>query len=297
MTMPDGKCSVCTSIAEWRTAQALGGYARSTLDMVMESHFRQRDLAYSTIPVLQPARQSGFVGAAWREIAPSLIGDDDDCARGQRLKRAEIKWEFEPNEVRYSDEQSFASAAVLARGDYDGDGWEDWVVWRSGGYQQGSLRYFDELLFTRRPGGRVVDISPRLLLGMPSTEDLAKHRSEIAASFGLPEGAEIVLKGTLECDDRPLEIEMRLTLLDGFITGSYRYAHTGKPIPVEGTLGAMRRMELAEYALDEQPNAHFGLEWEVRDGALHVKGYWCEAIQTHDVELAGALPVGKRAGP
>jgi hypothetical protein len=202
-----------------------------------------------------------------------------------------VKWELEPNRCSYENEDEFEISRVLARGDYDGDGSEDLLVFNAGGYKHGSLRFFNERLFTRRPSGRMVETSARLLDAVNDPATIAKHRRDLANSFGLPEKVPIKLEGQLGDDDHAARIEAELVFVDGFVSGTYQYSRIGKPIPVEGTLGTLSRIEFAEFALDEQPNARFRLTWKVEGDQLVLEGWWTEAIQRQDVRLAG--PLGK----
>ena len=290
MTMPDGSIRECKTVAEWLGARSKGGYAASTLDMAMESHFDERLLAYSVLPHLLPAKVGGFESSAWSRDAKHLVTADDNCVSGSRVKPAEVKWEFEPNRCFYEDESEFECARVLARGDYDGDGSLDLVVSTGGGYQQGSLRHYGTRLFTRRPSGRIVETSARLLDGMPDEDAIKEHRLGLAASFGLPEGIPIKLSGTLGAGDRTLLIDAEITINDGFVTGSYQYRKIGKPISIEGTLGVNQGIYIAEYALDEQPNARFALSWKRDSDRLLLQGHWWEAMETSEVKLEGVLP-------
>ena len=296
MTMPDDSTRSCATLAEWRAAHDLGGYAMSKIEMSKEIQFLERDLAYSVIPHLEPARHSGFAGMPWDKLAQKLVQEDDGCQKGKRVEENSVKWEFEPNVVWYSNETTFERVKLLARGDYDGDGWEDLIAMSSGGYTQGSGRFYSVRMFSCRESGRVINTSSRLVLGLPSKAQSALHRSRLASSCGLPEDTEILLKGSLQTNERPLDIEMRIRLKDGFVTGSYEYAHIGKPIPVEGTLGTDAQLALAEFALGEQPNGVFSLSWSVDARKLELSGLWHESLEGQRVRLEGSLPSPAEGG-
>ena len=289
MTMPDNSIRECRTVSEWLDARTKGGYAHTTVAMVMESHFSERLAAYSVIPHLLPATRSRFKPEEWSHDARHLISSDDKCLHGKRLTYSEVKWELEPNRCSYENEDEFEISRVLARGDYDGDGSEDLLVFNAGGYKHGSLRFFNTRLFTRRPSGRMVETSARLLDAVNDPATIAKHRRDLANSFGLPEKVPIKLEGQLGDDDHAARIEAELVFVDGFVSGTYQYSRIGKPIPVEGTLGTLNRIEFAEFALDEQPNARFRLTWKVEGDQLVLEGWWTEAIQCQDVRLAGPL--------
>ncbi len=289
MTMPDKTLRECTTVAEWLAARSQGGYAYTTVDMSMESHFIQRELAYSAIPHLLAAKSSGFDPEEWSRDVRMLISADDECVRGKRRTHAEVEWEFGPNEGSYTNPDEYEWVQVLARGDYDGDGSLDLVVAGGDGSLHGTMRGYSQRLFTRRASGRVVDISARLLDDMPDASAVATLRRDLAASYGLPEGVPLKLQGHMKIDERDIAIEAEIVLTDGFVTGTYQYSRIGTPIEIEGTLGTGQVITLAEYALDEQPNAWFGLKWKKDGDDLVLEGHWHEAMESNAVMLRGPL--------
>lgn len=293
MTMPDNSIRECRTVSEWLDARTKGGYAHTTVAMVMESHFSERLAAYAVIPHLLPSTRSGFKAEDWSHDARFLINSDDKCYRGKRFKFTEVTWELEPNLCSYENEDEYEAARILARGDYDGDGSEDLLVSIGGGYKQGTLRHYENCLFTRRPSLRVVDISARLLDDVADAAAMTKHRRDLANSFGLPEGVPIKLNGQIGKGEKAAPIEAEFVFVDGFVMGNYQYRSIGKPIPVEGTLGAGSQACFAEYALDEQPNGRFRLKWKVEGDQLVLEGWWTEAIECQDVRLAGPLRKSK----
>lgn len=330
MTLPNGTRFECRTVEEWHTARREGGYAHSTLDMSMESHFIERALAFGAIPCLDPAQRSGFDPARWHEQARHLIALDDACAGGVRLARRSAagddhgavkagaaadaargvaspapgnaeatSWTIEPAKVSFEDAAAGAWARVLARGDYDGDGWEDLVVFAGGFSKEGSLRHYRSELHTCRASGRVIDTTVRLLDGMPSRADLARHRLALESSFGLPEDSPIGLTGFMKSGDRTLAISASLVVSDGFVTGTYRYEGGSGPIPLEGALGPGGALTLAEFALGDQPNARFTLSWRRAGSAIAIEGLWRESSEGNRVTMTGALsPLGAQpAGP
>jgi len=330
MTLPNGTRLECRTVEEWHTARREGGYAHSTLDLSMESHFIERALAFGAIPCLDPAQRSGFDPARWHEQARHLIALDDACEGGVRLARRSAagddhgavkadaaadaargdaasapgnaeatSWTIEPAKVSFEDAAEGAWARVLARGDYDGDGWEDLVVSAGGFSKEGSLRHYRAELHTCRASGRVIDTTVRLLDGMPSRAELARHRLALESSFGLPEDSPIGLAGFMKIGDRTLAISASLVVSDGFVTGTYRSEGGSGPIPLEGTLGPGGVLTLAEFALGDQPNARFTLSWRRAGSELLFEGVWRESTEGNRVTMTGALsPVGAQpAGP
>jgi len=295
MTMPNESKVGCATVAEWFAAIEKGGYAYSTYDITMESHFIERSIAYSAIPLLLPATRTGFKNDEWSTDVKQIIAVDDRCGDGKRLARRERVWEIEPHSGAYHDEEEWEHVRVLAKGDYDGDGWQDLVIAAGAGYTKGTLRYYTPQLVTRRGSDRIIDTSARLLDGQPSVAEIKRHRAALAESYGLPEGIPFVLRGTMKLLERTVTLEAELSFSDGFVTGWYRYSHIGTRIPLEGTMGSDQSIVLQEYALDElQPNAIFRLKWKRTGDSLSVTGHWTEFIESKDVELTGSLGKTKK---
>lgn len=290
MTLPDDSKRECATVAEWNDARARQGYAATTFDLTMQSHFIERHLAYTSIPHLLPAKRSGFAKQEWESVARSLVTADDDCSNGARVARDASKWDLSESLVDYADEEQRASARVLARGDYDADGWQDLVVSTTYHLQHGSLRNYEARLYCCRSSGRVIDASGRLLDGRPSADDVARHRAALASSFGLPERVPIRLEGTIEGDPEPLPIEVELTFDEGFVTGTCTRRSTGEAVPIEGTLGRDGALSIEEFALDNEPSGRFVLAWRREGDKILIDGSWSESMEALDVQLSGRLP-------
>ena len=149
------------------------------------------------IPInhLQPSSRSGFFGKPWSEYAADFLDEDDDWQEDGKVHHAgghilHGKWsvDFECDE---DNKDCFyqESATVLARGDYDGDGWEDKIVSTDKMSKSGSGRSYCRRLFTRRQSGRVFDTSNRLLLDRAlSPAMMIEMRAQLKQGFGVPQG-------------------------------------------------------------------------------------------------------------
>lgn len=290
MTMPDGSAHICRTIEDWHGARSRGGEAHSTLEMSMESHFIERAAAYAAIAHLVDAPRSGFVAERWPEWSRHLISCDDDCSSRTRVVPDGVRWTLEPNRVAYEDNDRGATARLLARGDLDGDGWEDLLVSIGEYARHGSLRTSAVRLFTCRESGRVIDVTPRLVTDLRAPLEFERHRLDLRDSFGLPEGAPIALRGEMEQGGGRVAIDATVLIADGYVVGSYRVGDDGMPLVVEGTLGPGGALVLSEFALGAQPNARFTLRWS-RDGdAITIEGLWHESVEGERVRLTGTLP-------
>ena len=290
MTMPDGSARLCRTVEDWHEAKSRGGEAHSTLEMSMESHFIERAAAYAAIAHLVDAPRSGFASERWPEWSRHLISCDDDCSARTRVVPEGVRWTLEPNRVAYEDNDRGATARILARGDLDGDGWEDLLVSTGEYARHGSLRTSAVQLFTCRESGRVIDVTPRLVAELRDPVEFERHRLDLRDSFGLPEGVPIELRGDMGQGGGRVAIAATLLFADGFVTGSYRVGDGGAPWAVEGTLGPGGALALSEFALGTQPNARFTLRWK-RDGdAIAIEGRWHESVEGERVRLTGTLP-------
>ena len=288
LTMPSGQLVEAKSCAEWRVLTDAGGYAYSTFNVSMEGQFSERAALYSAIPHLKPARRSGFAGKPWASYARSFLTADDACLRGVRVKFDQVEWEVAELQIDYRDESTYQCAKLLARGDFNGDGWEDLILSTGGGAVQGSMRGYSVMMFTRRESDRVIDISAHLSGSPLSEEAMELHRRQIAASFGLPEGQRVKLRGVIGTVNGGIPVTADLLFVDGLVKGSYVYDRIGTPIPIEGSLGD-GSLSLSEFLLGNQPNAQWSLTWALENGVLKLEGYWSENLENNPVTLTGAL--------
>lgn len=293
MLMPSGSFIDAGTCAEWRECEECGGCAFSTYAITMESWFMFRALAYTTIPHLEPSSQSGFADKPWSEYAAHFLTEDDLWVYEGKVERQSGRVAYDGWDATFKcgDSDCFVwdSAVLVARGDYDGDGWEDMIVSRHRYYSQGSGRNYRRCMFTRRENGRVIETSNRLFDRPVSPAMMTEWRARLAQSFGVPEGVPITLTGSMDVETGiPSPITMILKFEDGFVTGSYSFDGTGKSIPIEGSMGFHRDIKLSEFSLGEQKSAQFLLQFELGD-QLVIDGLWCTSPNGNGVRVAGSV--------
>ena len=296
MSMPSGTSIEAKTCAEWAECVDAGGCAYSTYALSMESWFLERSLAFLTIPHLQPSSHSGFFGKPWSEYAADFLDEDDDWQEDGKVHHAgghilHGKWSVdfkcdEDNEDCFDQE----SATVLARGDYDGDGWEDMIVSTAKMSVSGSGRYYYRRMFTRRQSGRVLDTSNRLLLDRAlSPVMMTEMRAQLKQGFGVPQGVPISLSGTMDMEGQAHPFTMDLKFDDGFASGTYSLDDSGKTIEVEGSLGFGRTLWLNEFALGEHKNAKFFLSVSIERDEIKVSGLWGTHGDVNRLTLVGHI--------
>lgn len=296
MTMKDDRKVTARTCKEWAAAMDAGGYAYTTVDMTMQSWFLDASARLAMVPALVPSRHSAFAGQPFRAYAPAL---SEYCmyAAASRLRQAakpdritsSVKGdEFSCVLVDAEWEEMFR---VVARGDYNGDGWEDLVVSSAQHALSGSGRSYDWAVYTQVGKGRLIPITAQASDRPLTPEQMTQRRAAIARSFGLPEDREITLRGTLKDATETLPVTCRLRFKNGFATGSYQYDRVGKPIELSGSLGFDGALLLREFGgAGSVPTGDFRLDYAVEGGRLRVKGFWHDQNEGFDVQLEGALP-------
>ncbi len=218
-------------------------------------------------------------------------------------------------------------AQLLARGDYDGDGWED-LLFATGRYSTiGTWATNDVALFTRRDNGRLVDISSRFINDTDWRQKLPALRKLWADNCGIPANQWFALHGTCGCSsevglgDRFNEkhgLHMRVKFEHGYMQGTYHCDRVGRKMPIAGALagvvdrnhgykteeqthrtshmGPTRTYEgmLDEYGIADMHTAQIYFEWGFADGVFALTGYRVgnTQMETDSFEL-----MGKAEGP
>ena len=293
MLMPSGSFIEAATCAEWYEYMKYGGYAFSTFAITMESWFMFRALGYTTIPHLQPSPRSGFADKPWSEYAAHFLNEDDLWVYEGKVERQSGRVAYDGWYAKFqcdgADCLHFDGATLVARGDYDGDEWEDMIVSTFRYAAQGSGRSFERRMFTRRESGRIIETSNRLFDRPVSPAMMTERRARLAQSFDVPEGVPITLTGSMEVETGvPSPITMILKFEDGFAIGSYSFDGDGKSIPVEGSMGFDRTIELSEFALGEQKSAEFLLDFQF-DQKLALDGLWCSNRDGNKVRLTSSV--------
>ena len=218
-------------------------------------------------------------------------------------------------------------AQLLARGDYDGDGWED-LLFATGRYSTiGTWATNDVALFTRRDNGRLVDISSRFINDTDWRQKLPALRKLWADNCGIPANQWFALHGTCGCSsevglgDRFNEkhgLHMRVKFEHGYMQGTYHCDRVGREMPIAGALaGAVDQNSgyktqeqtqrtshmgptrthvgmLDEYGISDMHTAQIYFEWGFTDGVFALTGYRVgnTQMETDSFEL-----MGKAEGP
>ncbi len=296
MTLKDDRKVTARTCKEWAAAVDAGGYAYTTLDMTMESWFVDASARLAMVPVLLPSRHSAFASQPFRAYAPAL-SEYRMYAAASRLRRSTT-----PDRITSSvkgdefscvlvDSEWEETLRVVARGDYNGDGWEDLLVSSAEHALSGSGRRYRWAVYTQVGKGRLIPITAQASDRPLTPEQMTQRRAAIARSFGLPEDREITLRGTLKDATETLPVTCRLRFKKGFATGSYQYDRVGKPIELSGSLGFEGALLLREFGgAGSVPTGDFRLDYAVEGGRLRVKGFWHDQNEGFDVQLEGELP-------
>lgn len=154
------------SVREYLRYQDLEYYAGTTLEMMVESHFKFAALPAKYLKRARPSRES-FVAdlrldSGHLRLPPSLgldaVGEAEGIEQSERLAAEGQSWQEIWPEARFtgdetsltvSDEGCVVSIDLLAWGDFNGDGIEDvllFVTWRAVG---GSMRIYWAAALTR----------------------------------------------------------------------------------------------------------------------------------------------------
>ncbi len=256
---------------------------------------------------------------AWREGEKAHEALENGCA--------ECWWVSNGVNIGHGYSDFSEWAQLLARGDYDGDGWED-LLFTTGRYStQGSWRTYGVALFTRRDNGRLVDISSRFINNIDWRQKLPALRKLWADNCGIPANQWFALHGTCGCSsevglgDRFNEkhgLHMRVKFEHGYMQGTYHCDRVGREMPIAGALaGAVDRNHiyefenqprrtsrmgptrthegmLDEYGIADMHTAQIYFEWGFADGVFALTGYRVgnTQMETDSFEL-----MGKAEGP
>ena len=154
------------SVNEYRAAIKNGFAATSTADLTMEGWFLQADQVLSFMERAKPSKQSLFTAQDLKYLPVSLLNWTEgwegrmlkDAAKnGMTLKdctspssKHHIRsLKIKDNNMTFSDNGCDYYVRELARGDLDGDGYEDALVYISTYYQGGSGRFYQAYVVSR----------------------------------------------------------------------------------------------------------------------------------------------------
>jgi len=146
------------TVKKYRAAIKAGFAARSTADLSSESWFLQVDQILSFMERARPSRHSLISVKDFKYLPVSILnwneGEEEKQLSAAALKGMTISdyatphsnhpvhsIKFKGNIMTFSDAGCDYAVQELARGDYDGDGYEDALVLISTNYQGGSGRF------------------------------------------------------------------------------------------------------------------------------------------------------------
>ena len=209
------------------------------------------------------------------------------------------------NSDLYLDTQ-YKWAKLLARGDYDGDGWEDLLFSTASSQYKRSFRGYSVALFTRRDNGRLVEITQRFINDIDWPQKLPALRKWWANNCGIPANQWFTLQGTCNCSDEVGSgdrfnekhgLHMRVKFDHGYMQGTYHCDRVGREMSIAGALAGPvnpHRMDndqykermishmgptrthagtLDEYGIADTHTAQIPFEWGFADGVFALTGY------------------------
>lgn len=208
-------------------------------------------------------------------------------------------------------------ANLLARGDYDGDGWEDLLFSTAGSQYKGSWRNYSLVLFTRRDNGRLMEITQRFMNDIDWQQKLPALRKWWANNCDIPADQWFTLQGTCNCSDEigsgdrfneKHGLHMRVKFDHGYMQGTYHCDRVGCEMPIAGALAGpvdphrmdndeyKKRMishmgptrthvgKLDEYGIADTHTTQIPFEWGFTDGVFALTG---DRSGTSQIELMG----------
>jgi hypothetical protein len=280
MTMPDGRKVDAKTCAEWDDCRERGGYPLTTYDITMDSWFSHGALLLSNLPHMTPSAQSAFAGVSFDSYALELTDQHRDLiGRGPMpsspsTEGPTFRTEIKPNRVEIDDGNRTEYLEVIARGDYNGDGWEDLLISGMVYASHGSLRYPTSALKTGRGDGVVVDITPQLCMRPACCDDIARRRGLLRDSFGWPQGRVIEFVGTSasETDASPLAIRIELAVQHSIVDAKLFRGDQQTPTILVGCTGFDGAMLLHDVPGLGIRSEEWRLKWAFAGGSVAITG-------------------------
>lgn len=160
---------VVTTCREYNTAIREGWFAMSTVDMTMESFFKQECGLLNAIAHARRARSS-FVSSPLigltnlNLVSAETIGALVPGARGSLKSLVDsgaVTVEAHGvRRLRFSTKDQFAVLTEIARGDFDGDGIEDVFAVLAVHAKGGTMRDYQPLVLSRRSTSGMLEVMP-----------------------------------------------------------------------------------------------------------------------------------------
>ena len=185
---------ICTeTVNEFRGAIKDGFAAKTTADLTAESWLLQVDHVLSFMERTQPSQHSLFSVADFKYLPVSLLNWTEG-EEGKQLKEAALNGmtlndcttsyakhrihslKIKDNGMTFSDDGCDYTVQELARGDWDGDGYEDALVLVSTYYSGGSGRFYEVYVVSKNPKLRQLKLSVQDAVISSTTDSVSKTK-------------------------------------------------------------------------------------------------------------------------
>ncbi len=270
------------TFAQWAVS---GWEPYSTFDLAAQAWFERLGLLVTIAPLLREPTASALDPADFPSLAASCFNDG-----AHRAKSMKVSASGSPDAPQVDiDDGGFAHRLWLtATGDLNGDGWQDWLISHGGRAHGGTMAISSMLLVTRRGAGPLVDITNQLPAPKTGPSGVAGWQAARMAQPAWPEGKPRAFAGSITVNGKRLGITMTLTCSNTLLSGTYRYSHVGKDIPLAGSVGADGSLSLHEFPGPGVGKAHFALS---RSDAGGWTGTW-DNLFLGDLTAEGPLREG-----
>lgn len=241
------------TLAQWAASDWEGC---SNDDLAALALFCRLGVLVTIAPMLREPTASALDPADFPSLAVSCFNDG-----ARRAKSMKVIASGSPDAPTVDiDDGGFSHRLWLtATGDLNGDGWQDWLINLSGRVHGGTMTISNTLLFTRRGDGPLVDITNQLPHPKTGPTGLTAWQAARTAQPAWPEGKPRAFAGSITVDGKRLGITMTLTCSNTLLSGTYRYNHVGKDIPLAGSVGADGSLSLHEFPGPGVGKAQFNL--------------------------------------
>jgi hypothetical protein len=260
------------TLAQWAKSDKLEWGPVTHSDVAIQAQFDRLGLLTTIAPLLREPSASALDPADFTSVVTTCFRSEANSPKTMKISAV-----GSPDAPQVDmDDGSFGHRVWLAAtGDLNGDGWQDWLIYHGGRIHEGTLGMVSsELLITRRGTGPLIDISNQLPDPTTGPGGLAAWRAATSAQPAWPEAKTRSFSGTMLIEGKRLGITMTLTCSNTLLTGSYRYDHVGKEIPLAGSVGARGSITLSEFPGPSIGTATFRLEPRA-DGTW--SGQWDDA--------------------
>ena len=270
------------TLAQWA---ASGWEPYSTFDLAAQGWFEILGSLTTTVPLLREPTASALDPS---EFAAVALGAFNDGLTRVKTPKASSPPESGGPSSEFAEGGFDHRLGLMAVGDLNGDGWQDWLIRHGARAQGGTMGLSGVVLVTRRGNGPLVDITNQLPDPRTGPAGLASWQMAKAALPAWPEGKPRAFTGAITVDGKQLGITMTLTCSNTVFAGTYRYDHVGKDIPLAGSVGADGSLSLHEFPGPGVGKARFELN---RTDAGTWSGTW-DNLFPGDMHAEGPLREG-----